>query len=179
MKVYVMRHGQTDWNGQHRVQGQTNVPLNDTGRLEAQKAALRLADVALGHVYCSELLRARETAEIVSGGQRHGGVACVPVACLNEQHFGRFEGVDSRDAELQRMRGKLCRRYEGGGESYFDVAARVYPFLDWLKTQSDDKVLLVTHNGILRVIANYFLDFENDEFVSFGMDNCEVRCFEL
>ena len=178
MKLYAMRHGQTDWNDLHRVQGQTDVPLNAEGLRQAEEAARKLARVRIARIYTSELVRARQTAQIVADRQQ-GFCPCMPVGCLNEQNFGRFEGISTSDKDLLQMKSKLCRRFEGGGESYFEVAARVYPFLRWLKTQPEDSVLLVTHNGILRVIASYFLNLENDEFVAYGMDNCEVRTFEL
>ena len=67
--LYIMRHGRTDWNDRHKLQGRTDVPLNEEGRRMAEKAAEEYRDIPLDVCWCSPLIRARETAEIVLRGR--------------------------------------------------------------------------------------------------------------
>lgn len=67
--LYIMRHGRTDWNERHKLQGRTDIPLNANGRQMAEKAREEYADVHFDVCYCSPLIRARETAEIVLRGR--------------------------------------------------------------------------------------------------------------
>lgn len=79
------------------------------------------------------------------------------------------------DEAYQREKRNVFSRYPGG-ESYLQVAGRVYPFLEELKLRyPGGTVLLVTHNSVSRVIANYFSDMSAEEFFSFAMENCEIR----
>ena len=68
MKVYIARHGQTDWNIQHRAQGQSDVPLNETGRAQAKTLHDNIKDIQFTAVYASPLNRAAETAQIATDG---------------------------------------------------------------------------------------------------------------
>ena len=88
--LLLVRHGQTDWNEQHRYQGQTDIPLNDTGREQASTVVPRMKAYDIDAVYASDLKRARETAEIVS---RETGVEVRSDPRLRELSFGVFEGL--------------------------------------------------------------------------------------
>ena len=90
-----------------------------------------------------------------------------------EQDFGRFEGINRFDEEYQKAKREYFARYPGG-ESFFDLAARVFPLI---KELDGANALLVTHGGICRVIRNYFEDMGNEEFVQFSQENCEVRMY--
>ena len=95
LRIYLARHGETDWNAERRLQGtRTDTALNSTGRQQAAKLAERLKGVRLDAVYCSGLSRSRETAEIV-----RGEVPLKSLAGLNERNHGKFEGakVDGSD----------------------------------------------------------------------------------
>ena len=70
LRIYLARHGETDWNAARRLQGRTDTALNSTGRQQAAKLAEHLKGVRLDAIYCSTLSRSRETAEIVRGGSR-------------------------------------------------------------------------------------------------------------
>ena len=67
--LYIMRHGKTDWNEKRKLQGRTDIPLNDAGRKMAEKAREEYADISFDVCYCSPLSRARETAEIFLRGR--------------------------------------------------------------------------------------------------------------
>ena len=175
MKIYLTRHGETVWNQKDKVQGRTDVPLNEVGIMQAKRLAEEMADVHLDVVYTSQLQRAADTGRMVA--DRHGDCRLEVCECLNEMNFGIFEGVLRSDPEYQREKRQYFKRYDGG-ESYLDVAGRIYPFIERLKERNED-ALVVAHNGICRVFVNYFCPMENEEFASFMLKNCEVKVFEI
>src|SRR3569623_193897 len=89
-ELLLVRHGETDWNAEGRLQGHTDRPLNDHGRRQAKEVAERLAGEGADAIYASDLLRAKETAEIV--GERRG-VPVVVDADLREKNWGNWEGL--------------------------------------------------------------------------------------
>src|SRR5262245_52241606 len=101
LRLYLARHGETGWNREGRTQGAQDIPLNDTGRQQAQRLKERLAGVRFDAVYASSLRRSRETAETV-----HGEVPITILPNLAERRFGKFEGrvtTNTNDGdELQR-----------------------------------------------------------------------------
>ena len=176
MKLLLTRHGETDWNRHNRVLGRTDAPLNDTGLAQAAALAEALRGVRLDAVYSSPLRRAGVIGDLVAGDH---GLLCRTDPRLIELDYGSLEGALRDDPAYLAEKARLFARYPGG-ESYFDAAARVYPFLEELKERHpEDTVLVVTHNGICRMIASYFADMTREEFLSFGMKNCEVRTFTL
>ena len=84
--LYIMRHGQTDWNLQHKLQGKTDIPLNEAGRTMAENARQKYRDIHFDVCYCSPLKRARETAEILLRGR---DVPVITDDRLAEMDFGR------------------------------------------------------------------------------------------
>ena len=88
MKVYIARHGQTDWNIQHRAQGRTDIPLNETGRTQAKALYENIKDIKFTAVYASPLRRAAETAQIATDGKYN----ILYDDRLAERSFGDFEG---------------------------------------------------------------------------------------
>ena len=159
-----------DW-----VQGMTDIPLNDNGIRQAEKLAKEMMGIHLDVVYTSQLQRAMVTGKMVA--DRHKSCRLEVCASINEMNFGKHEGTVRTDAEYQSEKRKYFKRYEGG-ESYLDVAARVYPFIEMLKERNED-ALVVAHNGICRVFTNYFQPMENEEFASYTLGNCEIKTFEL
>ena len=176
MKLLLTRHGETDWNRENRVLGRTDEPLNEKGRAQADELLEALGGISIQAVYSSPLCRSSVIAGMAAVDH---GLTCRIDDRLIEMDFGRLEGCRRDDAVYLSEKSSFFSRYPEG-ESYFDVAARVYPFLQELeRAHRDETVLVVTHNGICRVIANYFVDMTEDEFLSFSMKNCEVRAFEL
>ena len=89
--LYIMRHGKTDWNTLGKLQGRTDIPLNDEGRAMAEKARTEYRDVHFDVCYCSPLSRAKETAEIFLKGRE---IPILPDDRLVEMGFGRYEGME-------------------------------------------------------------------------------------
>lgn len=172
MTILLARHGETDWNTWNRVLGRTDIPLNTRGYEQAEALTALLSDRKIDAVYSSPLQRAHWCASLVA--QRHR-VPCITEERLIEMDFGVFEGVARDDKAYQREKRNVFSRYPGG-ESYLQVAGRVYPFLEELKFRHPNgTVLLVTHNGVSRVIGNYFMDMSAEAFFSFALGNCEIR----
>ena len=90
--LYIIRHGKTDWNERHKIQGRTDIPLNDEGRAMAEEAREEYKDVNFDVVFCSPLVRAKETAEILLKGRN------LPINIddrLMEMSFGEYEGIEN------------------------------------------------------------------------------------
>jgi probable phosphoglycerate mutase len=158
--IYFLRHGETDWNAQGRIQGQFDVPLNDKGRGQAARNGRVLAALPLDagrfDFVASPLIRARETMEIVrrelgldAGGYRTDDI-------LKEIHFGDFQTrtwkeINVTDAALVKKRDADPYNWIApgpGGESYAMLEARARA---WLKGVTRDTVC-VAHGGIMRVL---------------------------
>jgi 2,3-bisphosphoglycerate-dependent phosphoglycerate mutase len=137
--LLLVRHGETDWNAEGRLQGQTDRPLNEFGRRQARRLADELADQELEAIYSSDLVRARETAEIVAG--RLG----LPVNLdpdLREKDWGTWEGLTALERD----------RVEFVGESTEAHQERILRALRRISGEHDDggRVLVVTHGGSMR-----------------------------
>ena len=90
--LYIMRHGKTEWNELHKLQGQTDIPLNENGRKMAREAGKRYREIHFDICYCSPLIRAKETAELVLEGR---AVPIVTDDHLMEMCFGEYEGIEN------------------------------------------------------------------------------------
>ena len=176
MSVYVVRHGLTDWNKKSLIQGRIDIPLNEEGIEQAKQTKEKLARVHLDLVFCSPLTRAKQTAEIIVSGRD------IPITIeprIQEEYYGELEGEPRSGERYLSQKRSFFKRYPGG-EGYLDVVGRVYPFLNEIKASHKEKdILLVCHGGMSRIVNSYFLDMTNEEFVEFGLDNCEVRKYEF
>jgi probable phosphoglycerate mutase len=162
MTFFVLRHGQTDWNLNARLQGSTDIALNDTGRTQAQKAATFFADQTIERIFCSPLSRARETASIVA---RHLGLEAVLDARLTERNFGQFEGmtIDEVTQHRREMRAHMNpdadldgRHYPHDAEPLAAVIVRIKACLDeHLSTKA--RCLFVSHGIPFRAITKLYL----------------------
>ena len=151
-RLFLARHGETDWNREHRVQGQTDVGLNAAGRAQAEALAESLDDARLEAVYSSDLSRALETAQ--AAARRHG-LDVVTDTELREKNFGSWEGLT--DVEIARRFPDAVRGRWGDGESTDDVAARVLPAIERIRARHPDGgVLVVSHGGPIRIILDRF-----------------------
>ena len=152
-RLFAIRHGETAWNAGARMQGQLDVELNETGRWQAGRLVLALADEGLAAVYSSDLLRARQTAEAVG---RAAGLPIVTDPGLRECSFGVFEGhtyaeIDARWPE-QALRWRQRDPSFGpeGGETLNDFYARSVATVARLAARHPGQAIaLVTHGGVL------------------------------
>lgn len=178
LRVYLARHGQTDWNVEGRLQGGTDTKLNDTGRQQARELANRLRGIVLDAVYSSALSRSRETAEIA-----RGTVPLLSLAGLNERRLGKFEGLkiasstttgaptreSMNDAAVTQEYVKRTNNPDDtldGGESLTEMASRVSVTVETITTKHPAGTVLIVGHGltnkmILRALLGLTLDQAN------------------
>jgi uncharacterized phosphatase len=145
----LVRHGQTDWNAQRRLQGSTDIPLNDVGRGQARDAVGVLSRYEWDAIVSSPLCRAAETADLIAGGLGLG----VPrrVAELTERSFGPAEGLQN-GPELDELRIPGGFR---GAESEDEAASRGLNALEALAQEfRGGRVLVIAHGSLIRVTLN-------------------------
>ena len=118
--LHVVRHGETDWNRGRRVQGHTDIPLNDEGRRQARELAAELAGVPFAAAYSSDLSRAAETARILLGERSLAVISCVG---LREKHFGTWEGLT--DTDVRERFPQAVNGAWGDGETADEMSRRV------------------------------------------------------
>jgi probable phosphoglycerate mutase len=150
----LVRHGETPWNAEHRLQGWTDIPLNAKGERQAQALAAELSTVAFDAIVSSPLLRAWHTAQAVAA--RQPGVLCVPEPRLRERHHGDWQGltraeIAQHDPEQHALLQSRSPSYlPPGGERLDAFSARVRAALADLRSQHPEgTVLAVAHGGVL------------------------------
>ena len=153
--IYLVRHGETDWNRARRIQGSTDIPLNQTGRDQAAVTAALLANRSWDGVYASPLSRAFETGAIIARALGLPEPEAVPEVA--ERRYGDAEGLTGDEIDA---------RFPGdtqvpGRESREEVAARVIPAIVALaERHPGENIVLVSHGGVIRTILN-LVDPEN------------------
>jgi 2,3-bisphosphoglycerate-dependent phosphoglycerate mutase len=180
LRVYLARHGQTEWNALKKLQGGSDIPLNAVGREQAAALARTLAGVPLERIYTSALVRARQTAEAFEGR-----VPAVPLPGLNEQSLGAFEGTGvesepARYAELQRRQKDPQDSLDGGEtvEQHFSrVRAAVADVLS--RHANGGTVLVIGHGGTNPLVLRALLDLTREQAATIKQANDEVYLVEL
>jgi len=152
-RLYLVRHGETAWNAEGRLQGSTDVPLNDTGRAQARALATAFSRLGIAHVFTSDLVRARETGAIIA--ESLGLPAPVVEADLRERRFGIFEGL-TRD-EIHTRYPHEWRAWTGrtampeGGEPVESSVGRMRAALERVWAALTGPALVISHGGIMRL----------------------------
>jgi broad specificity phosphatase PhoE len=146
-ELYLVRHGETDWNAARRIQGRTDIPLNDVGREQAREAAELLARRRWDGVYTSPLGRAHETASIIA--ERLGLDGVTAVDALVERDYGEAEGMGFDEIEALYPEGVRAP----GQETREQVAARVVPaLLELAERHPGERLVIVSHGGAIRSV---------------------------
>lgn len=155
IEITLVRHGATVWNASKRFQGQTDVPLSNEGRAQAQALALALRRTPFVRAFSSDLSRAFDTASAIA--QPHGFGVVTDVR-LREFDFGQWEGLTwpqivERWPHLAEQAYTAASLYHPeGGESFKAVVARVRDFLDELRADGGGDALVVSHAGVLHAV---------------------------
>lgn len=178
MEIYVVRHGQTEYNVKNIFQGHVNVPLNEVGIQQARETANKFVGKKIDKILVSPLERAIQTASYIS---QVTGVKISIEPRLIERNFGDIEGKPSRmDWNIQMMLDYEKNYTKENIEPIQELFKRVYEYLDELTEEYKNKtVVLVTHGAVSQPIECYFngkpeiLDFEHLEPLT--LRNCEVR----
>ena len=158
-ELWIVRHGETDWNRERRFQGHADQPLNETGRAQARALAESVAGDGISAVYTSDLARARETAEIVASRL---GVEAVPLPGLREIDVGEWQGLTWPEIEERFPDAAAAWRERGhgweSGESYAELGERVVAALRRIVTDHPgERGLVVGHGGTVRA-TRAFID---------------------
>jgi broad specificity phosphatase PhoE len=176
MKLYVLRHGETNYNrlGLCNDDPRRDVYLTDTGIAQAEAASQQLRNTPLQRIITSELPRTRQTAAIIN---RYHHVPIEANALLNDIRTG-FDGKPVSDYFAATAHDPLHTR-ANGGESLLDYKARVMRFMEWLKKQPQDCVLVVAHEETLRVFEARFSVVSDADLRSLHFANCAVQQYRL
>lgn len=178
MKLYVTRHGETEWNALDRISGATDIALAPQGIAQAEALAERCAECGdIDRIIASPMQRAQTTAAIVS---RRIGIPVQTDVRLREWDYGSFEGQSRHTPAFPEAKAAWGCKMPDGGESVFQIVQRAYNVIDDVRRlYPEENVLLVCHGGICRVIDSYFYDMTLERFMQFFMGNCELRVYEL
>jgi uncharacterized phosphatase len=146
--ILLVRHGETDWNAERRVQGHSDTPLNETGRAQAAALADALGAKEIDAVYSSDLLRAYETAWVVA---ERRGLEVTAIRDLRERNFGTWEGLT--DEEIFDRFPQARHGSWGDAETKDEMADRALDALERIAlAHPGGHVLVVTHGGPVRAL---------------------------
>lgn len=187
MKLYIIRHGETGWNKSLRLQGQTDIALNDNGRLLAQVTARALQNVSFDFCITSPLIRAKETAQIVLDGRP---VSIFEDERIQEIGFGTYEGKRVKN-EIGVITDPVFENFfhrpaayqpPKGGETLQEFCARVASFLKELAENPDfaqKTILISTHGAASRAMLTVIKQHDMADFWDVGVPpNCAVTIAE-
>jgi broad specificity phosphatase PhoE len=147
--LYLVRHGETDWNAQRRIQGTTDIPLNEMGRTQAAVTGALLAQLDWDGIYSSPLSRAMETARIIAAEVGLGEPVTIPE--IVERNYGEAEGLNWEEIERMFPEGTIVP----GRETHEQVALRALDALLTLATACPgESLIVVTHGGVIRSVLN-------------------------
>ncbi len=181
--IYLIRHGQTDWNKKKRFRGRADVPLNDHGRREAEALAKHLSAIRADACYSSPLSRARETAEIIA---RPHSLDVMTNDGIIDVDYGEWQGLSEdrareEHAEIyQRWRERPHHTKFPNGESLTMVRKRALASLEAIRADNPDGVVLVVaHRVVTKVVMCAVLGLGNAAFWRIRQDNCAYNVIEL
>jgi probable phosphoglycerate mutase len=182
-RICIIRHGETDWNVAKRIQGHTDIPLNETGRAQALAMAFSAAHQRFHAIYSSDLLRATETAAALA--QREDQVV-KPLPQLRERHYGLFQGITAAEgaerypqAYAHYVARDLDYDFETG-ESLRHFADRVAEGIDWLvRHHSGQTIAAVSHSGVLDVVYRRATGRPLHTPRDFVIPNCGLNWFHF
>ncbi len=187
MKIYVLRHGETDWNRQRLLQGRSDIALNENGRRLAKETAEGMKDIPFDIVFTSPLKRAKETAQIVLNGR---DIPVIEDERIMEISFGVYEGKPWRktsefsgDPNIYNFFNHPAQyRTVEEGESLEQLAKRTAEFMKDIcsREQLQDKTVLVsTHGAAARGLLNSLRQWDMDDFWGGRVaPNCGVAIIE-
>lgn len=181
MKLYVVRHGQTNWNIEHRLQGTSDIPLNDTGIKQAQNLAETFKNIDFDFIFSSPLQRAYDTASIIN---KYKNLPIHIDSRLIERGFGDFEGLDdisSFDCDINKLLNYYLNYTHYHVEPIQNVFTRVSALLtDFKSNYPNKKILLATHGGVVQVLESIIKDLpKKTDLQLLSLENCEYRTYSF
>lgn len=182
-RIYLVRHGETEWNALMKFQGQTDVPLSDKGRRQAELLGKRLAGEKIQGFYASDLRRAYETATILSGFH---GLEVKAVPELRELNFGFWEGLTTKEIKAS-FANELVKWWDSplstripGGETLGEMVERsVLAVKNIVERHDDGNVVVVTHGGAIRSIVGSILGMDLNKYWRLRLDNACLNIIDF
>jgi len=160
-ELILIRHGETVWNSQQRMQGHSNSDLSEEGRAQIESLGQWMKNVSFDHIYSSDSLRARQTAEAIT---KYSGHTLKIDQRLREKNLGVFEGLTTEEAKERHP--EIFRLFKTAGSNYVidegestqQLLDRALEFIEEIRLmQPDQRVVLVTHGGVVRVLIKHTL----------------------
>ena len=160
-ELILIRHGETVWNSQQRMQGHSNSDLSEEGRAQIESLGQWMKNVSFDHIYSSDSLRARQTAEAIT---KYSGHTLKIDQRLREKNLGVFEGLTTEEAKERHP--EIFRLFKTAGSNYVidegestqQLLDRALEFIEEIRLMHpDQRVVLVTHGGVVRVLIKHTL----------------------
>ncbi len=183
MKLYFIRHGQTDWNLKGMIQGSIDTELNETGIKQAEELCSKIisSGIRFSKIYTSRQKRALKTAQIISNAV---SVEYIPIDGLEEVNLGDWEGLSWKQVE-ERYPADYedwynNRRYTKvhNGESYQDMLERVLKALNIIIENNNEDVAIVTHNAVIMCLQCYVTDTPFEKMGRFKAGNANITIID-
>ncbi len=182
MNLYIVRHGETDWNTVKRIQGQTDIELNENGVRLAELTSAGLKDIDFDYIFSSPLKRAYKTAEIIRGERT---TEIVRDERLKEMFFGDYEGTTKAERPEDCCITTLFKApadyvAEKGAESLEELTARAQAFLDEHifpieSVNPDAEILLIGHGALNKALMSCLMHWDKKDFWGYVQQkNCTV-----
>ncbi|MDR1509635.1 MAG: histidine phosphatase family protein [Synergistaceae bacterium] len=186
-RIFLIRHGETDWNRDFRYQGISDIELNETGREQARLAGIRLAGTVPANVYSSPLSRARRTAEIIMEHNR-GDIGVELCGDLREVSFGKWEGLPASEVEkrypdtLSAWRAAPFSATPEGGEPFAEVRERSKKAARLVISagRPGSVTFVVAHGGVMRAFLASLMNIEDFSLMwRMRFDNCSISVLDI
>lgn len=179
MKLYLIRHGQTDWNSENKIQGSHDIELNHTGIIQAEELSRKVLDAGyrFSKIYSSKQKRAIQTALILSNAIN---VDCIELEGLEEMNLGKWEGLtwdevkDKSPVEFKEWYDN--RRYTKPlkGESYQDMLERVLNAIHKIISENCGDVAIVTHSAVIMCLQCHLTNTPFNKMTKFRTENTTI-----
>ena len=177
-EIILIRHGETEWNSQKRMQGHSNSDLSEVGRAQIQALGEFMKNESFDHIYSSDSLRARQTAEAIT---QYSGHTLQFDQRIREKNLGVFEGLTSTEAkerhpEIYRLFKTAGANYViDEGESTQQLLERALEFIEEIRLRHpQERVVMVTHGGVVRVLMKHALGLSIDAPTRFIIKNTGI-----
>jgi broad specificity phosphatase PhoE len=174
LRIYLARHGETEWNAAGRMMGQTDIPLDARGREQALLLRDTLKGMTIDAVYSSTLSRSRETAQAIGGG-----APLVSLDSLREQHRGKFQGAPTDSPEFLKRNTNPDDSLDGG-ESLNQLTERVRAALAQIRKEHPaGNVVIVGHGVTNEMILRVLMNLPVEQAIAIDQANDELYLIEL
>ncbi|MCG3221898.1 MAG: histidine phosphatase family protein [Candidatus Heimdallarchaeota archaeon] len=182
MNIYIVRHGETAFNvGEPRIRGRRDVPLSELGIENAIKTGIELSSIPIEKIYYSKLSRAKDTAAKIKDHQPSAEFIEEPF--LLDISFGDWEGKTADEAFSPEVKKKWFSNPHDvlipNGETFYQVLDRLHRLFQRLRTQEEEKVVLVSHGAAINLIFVYLTGTHPSHYWNFYVDTCSISHVKL